>query len=180
VPDRAAKRAATSETANAVNTSQTGLHPRCAARSELKAMIAPNPTLLSAALKPGSQTAPATLLNAGLTPSWVGTGDNKATNVKWKHRQSEADDQEGDQDDHHDRHQCGDRWSVRGRAGRNVELIVRMSVHTWCDPDCCRTRILWDAGFAICRHSRPCDPRERAFYKDGPGIRLAGKIRMNL
>src|SRR5271165_4945839 len=62
------RRAATSATAKAVNTNQTGLHPRCAASSEPKAMIAPKPILLSAEPKPGIQTAAATFKSEDLGP----------------------------------------------------------------------------------------------------------------
>jgi len=44
-------------TAKAVKVSQTGLQPRSAESSELKAIIAPRPMLLNAEPNPGSQSA---------------------------------------------------------------------------------------------------------------------------
>ena len=73
------KRAATKAIAKALKVSQRGLQPRSAESSELKAIIAPKPTLLNAEPNPGSQTAPSTFMSPTWAPRGAGTVDSGVT-----------------------------------------------------------------------------------------------------
>ena len=68
--------------------------------------------------------------------------------VKWQYRQSNADDQKGDQDDRHDRYQRRDKRIRCCGAVRNDDFVFVVSVHGKCDPARV-TRALWITG----RHS---------------------------
>ena len=72
-------RVATKAAANALNVSQTGLHARSVDSKELKAIIAPKPTVLKAAPIPGSQTWDKTLINPVGEPCCAGMEGNQAT-----------------------------------------------------------------------------------------------------
>ena len=65
-----------------VKASQAWPQPCCAKSSTMNVVIAPKPTLLSAKPRPGTQTAPTTLVNAGRTWGADATGRRRATSSK--------------------------------------------------------------------------------------------------
>src|SRR5262249_17186701 len=99
--------------------------------------------------------------------------------VKWQYRQSDANDQKGDQDDRHDRYKRRDKRIHCCRAVRNDDFVFVVSVHGKCDPARV-TRALWIASRHSVARAPAMRPTGQSFYKDCAEFRLAAKIRMYL